>query len=164
MVHIFDMVVLSDHLLRSQTPHTTDEADVPFAERLERLLAGTKITLSQPAPVEEPSPAKRQTQRRLTPAEQVAVAQAYQAGADMKDLAAAYGVHRHSISHCLRALGIPLRRQGLQERDVAEAARLYLEGWSLARLGEHYGCHLTHVHQKLIAHGVQMRPRPGRRY
>jgi phage-related baseplate assembly protein len=158
------MVVLSDHLLRSQRPHGTDEADVPLATRLEHLLAGTKIILSQPAPAEEPAPIRRQVQRRLTPAEQVAVAQAYQAGADMKDLAAAYRVHRHSISHCLHALAIPLRRQGLQEQDLEEAARLYLEGWSLARLGQHYGCHLTHVHQKLIAHGVQMRPRPGWKY
>ena len=89
---------------------------------------------------------------------------AYQAGAAMKELAIRFGVHRTSISRYLHALGVPLRRQGLQEGDLPEAARLYEEGWSLARLGEKYECHLTDVHQKLKAFGVKMRPRPGWKY
>lgn len=104
---------------------------------------------------------KRQQQRRLSSAEQIEVVRAYQAGADMKALALQYGVHRTSISHCLHAFNIPLRRQGLGEQDVEEAARLYEEGWSLARLGEKYSCVHTAIRKALLEHGVTLRPRPG---
>lgn len=109
-------------------------------------------------------PVKRQVQRHLSPAEQVAVVRAYQSGADMATLAKQYGVHRHSVSRALHALGIPLRRGGLRPEDVAEAAQLYEAGWSLARLGDRYSCTHTAVRAKLISHGVKMRPRPGWSY
>lgn len=109
-------------------------------------------------------PVTRQQQRRLTAAEQVEVAQRYQAGAQMKDLAVDFGTHRTTIAQCLRRLAVPIRRQGLQIEDVPEAARLYLDGWSLSRLGEKFGCDHSDVRNKLVAHGVPMRPRPGWKY
>lgn len=106
----------------------------------------------------------RQRQHRLTAAEQVTVARQYQAGAEMRELAAVFGVHRTSISHCLRELGIPLRGQGLRTEDVPEAARLYEAGWSLAQLGEKYGCAHTTIRLRLMEYGVRMRPRRGWEY
>jgi hypothetical protein len=82
-----------------------------------------------------PAPRVRQRQRRLSPAEVVAVAQEFRAGADMRDLAREFRVHRTTISECLRKLGVPLRRQGLQDEDLAEAAGLYREGWSSSQAG-----------------------------
>lgn len=106
----------------------------------------------------------RQQQHRLTATEKVAIAQQYQAGAEMRELAAAFRVHRTSISHCLRELGIPLRHQGLRAEDLPVAARLYEGGWSLARLGKKYGCTHTTVRLRLMEYGVRMRPRRGWEY
>jgi hypothetical protein len=103
----------------------------------------------------------RQHQRRLTATQKVTVAQQYRAGAEMCELAVTFGVHRTSVSHCLRELGVPLRRQGLRAEDVPTAAKLYEAGWSLARLGEKYGCAHTTVRSRLMEYGVTMRPRRG---
>lgn len=144
-------MVLSDQLLRLGTDW------VGMHER-------TKIILRQPDISAQPVPVTRQTQRRLSPAEQVEIVRRYQAGARMKVLASEYGTHRHTISLCLRRLGIPLRHQGLQGDDIAEAARLYEAGWSLAGLSERYGCDHTTVWNAFRKHGVPLRPRPGWRY
>jgi lambda repressor-like predicted transcriptional regulator len=118
---------------------------------------------AHPVPTDKPEPAPqaRQRQRRLTAAEAVAVAQEYLAGATMRELARRFNVHRTTISSCLHQLAVPLRRQGLREDDLAELARLYQEGWSLARLGEKYDCDDETVRQFLLRHGVAMRPRRG---
>lgn len=42
----------------------------------------------------------------------------------------------------VRCVGVPPDRQGLRAEDVPEAARLYKDGWSLARLGAKYGCQM----------------------
>jgi len=100
----------------------------------------------------------------VSPVEPVDVARAYQADADMA-LVAEYGVHGTAVSRCLHSLGVPLRRQGLQATDITEAAQLYLEeGWSLARLGERYGCVHTAVRKALPDNGVELRPRQGWTY
>lgn len=82
----------------------------------------------------------------------------------MKDLAIEFGTHRTTISQSLRRLAVPLRRLGLKDEDVADAARLYQDGWSLARLGAKFGCDHSDVRNKLVAYGVQIRPRPGWKY
>lgn len=85
------------------------------------------------------------------------MAQAYQAGSTMHELAAQFGVHRTTVATWLRKLGIPLRRQGLYGADLVEAIRLYGEGWSLARLGERFGCDAETVRQALKRAGVRRR-------
>jgi lambda repressor-like predicted transcriptional regulator len=124
----------------------------------------TKIILQQPDVSREVVVGARQLQRRLTPTETVEIARQYQAGAAMKDLALKYGVRRQTVSQCLRRLGIPLRKRGLQGSDIAEVARLYEDGWSLARLADKFGYNGSDVRNKLIAEGVKMRPRRGWRY
>ncbi len=81
----------------------------------------------------------------------------YEAGADMRDLAARWGVHRTTVADHLRRAGIELRRQGLSHEQLSEAARLYGEGWSLQRLAEHYGCDDETVRTSLKRAGVRMR-------
>ncbi len=65
----------------------------------------------------------RQTQRRLLDAQVFAMAAAYQTGADLKQLAKTFGVHRHTAAAHLRRLAIPLRRQGIDERDIPEVVK-----------------------------------------
>ncbi len=101
--------------------------------------------------------AVRQQQRRLTPAEVVTLARAYRAGTDMQQLAHSFGVHRTTVSEHLRRLGIPLRRQGLADGDLAQAISLYAAGWSLTRLGERFGCDAETVRQAFIQAGIARR-------
>lgn len=75
----------------------------------------------------------------------------------MHELAAQFGVHRTTVAASLRKLSIPLRRQGLHGADLADATRLYGEGWSLARLGEQFKCDAETVRQSLKRAGVVMR-------
>jgi lambda repressor-like predicted transcriptional regulator len=108
-------------------------------------------------------PRPRQQQRRLTASEAVAVAQEYRAGADMRELAKKFGVHRTTISGSLTKLAIPRREVGLSPDDVPEAATLYRTGWSLAKLSAKYGCTDNTVRARLLEFGVVMRPRRGGR-
>jgi lambda repressor-like predicted transcriptional regulator len=87
----------------------------------------------------------------------VAVARAYAAGASMKELARWFRVHRTTIAGCLRQLGIPIRQPGLQQPDIEGG--LYEQGWSLTRLGEHFGRDAGTVRKELRAAGVKMRKR-----
>jgi hypothetical protein len=93
---------------------------------LRSLWARTPRALLPPEPSQVSEPHRsRQFERRLSAAEAVAAARAYQAGAEMHDLAKQYGVHRTNVSRSLHRLGIPMRRQGLKPEHVNEAARLY---------------------------------------
>ena len=63
----------------------------------------------------------------------------------------------------LRQEGITLRRQGLNDEQVNEAAALYAAGKSLAWLGARFGVSHTTIAIALRQQGIQLRPRPGRR-
>jgi transposase-like protein len=52
-------------------------------------------------------------QRRLAYADQTELVLAYIAGANMKDLAAAHGIHRVTVSEIIRRAGVPTRQRGL---------------------------------------------------
>ena len=132
---------------------TGGSSKLSLLARLLELPQGT----NRPAPTQR----RRPHQHHLSAAEKVAVAQRYQAGAEMRELATAFRVHRTSITHCLRELGIPLRRQGLRAEDLPETARLYEGGWSLAQLGRKYGCAHTTIRLRLMEYGVTMRPAAG---
>jgi lambda repressor-like predicted transcriptional regulator len=145
------MVVLSDQPLKNWS-------------RIGSLAEQTKRLLGEPVRHQMPSTPPRQRQKRLTSYEVVQVIQLYHCGAVMRELADRFGVHKHTISECLKRMGVPLRRQGLRDEDVEEAAQLYAEGWSLARLGQKYGCAHSSVRNALLRHGYQLRPRLGWQY
>jgi DNA-directed RNA polymerase specialized sigma24 family protein len=99
----------------------------------------------------------RQAQRRLL-AEQVGqLVREYEAGDDMTVLAARWELHRTAVAGHLRRAGGALRRQGAPAERLAEAVRLYGEGWSCQRLAERYGCDDETVRQALKRAGVRMR-------
>jgi hypothetical protein len=74
----------------------------------------------QPPPITPPP----QRQKRLTSLEVVQVLQLYQGGAEMRKLADQFGVHKHTISQCLKRMGAPLRKQGLRDDDIEDTAQL----------------------------------------
>ncbi|GEM_PF-1185665 len=96
-------------------------------------------------------------QRRLAYADQTEIVLAYVAGANMKDLAAAHGIHRVTVSEIIRRAGVPTRQRGLDPGQVERAVRLYGEGWSLARLGERFEVAGATVWRALRGRGVVMR-------
>lgn len=79
---------------------------------------------------------QQQTQRRLSPQQVERLVAEYQAGADMKELAARWELHRTTVATHMRRAGVALRRQGVPGDRLDEAVRLYGDGWSLQRLAE----------------------------
>jgi hypothetical protein len=102
-------------------------------------------------------PAPRQIQTRLDTYQSNALAMAYRDGKTIKELACAFGVHRVTVAPLLRRCGVERRQVGLSDAQVAEACRLYPEGWSLARLGERYEADDMTVRRYLLVSGVAMR-------
>jgi len=124
-------------------------------------ISSIQDTASSPS---RPAPRERRYQRRVTAAEVVEIGEQYQAGRSMNNLARQYGVHRNTIRRMLQSGDVPIRHGGLSPDRVEEAAALYRAGWSLARLGEKYGCADTAAGHALRRHGVEIRPRRGWSY
>lgn len=109
-----------------------------------------------------PDRSPRQVQRRLGPAEVDRLVDGYRAGSTVRQLSAEFGVSRATVSAHLERQGLPRRYNRLSGDALAEAGRLYGDGWSLARLGERYGLDAGTVRRALLKSGVQTRPRQGR--
>jgi hypothetical protein len=75
----------------------------------------------------------------------------------VRDLAKKFGIHRLTVTAHLQRHSVGLRQSGLEPVEVQAAASLYLQGWSLARLGEKYGVDSTTVWRAMRAAGVTMR-------
>jgi lambda repressor-like predicted transcriptional regulator len=99
----------------------------------------------------------RQNQIRLDPHQAITLVAAYRDGKSIKELAQRYGVHRTTVDSLLRRFDVELRQRGLAANEVTAAARLYEQGWSLARLGSKYGVDPSTVWRSLLAVGVIMR-------
>lgn len=108
-------------------------------------------------PVARPGSSPRLLQRRLTLLEIHQLLAEYQSGYSMKVLAVRWGLHRTTVAGHLRRGDVRLRRQGVSDADLDEAARLYEEGWSCLRLADRYDCAGETVRQGLIQAGVQLR-------
>jgi DNA-directed RNA polymerase specialized sigma24 family protein len=90
-----------------------------------------------------------------------ALVEAYRSGKSMKDLASELGIHRTTVSTHLTEQGVPVRRGGLNQKQTAEAVRLYTEGWSSGRLGENFNVSADTVLTALRRAGASIRPRRG---
>jgi hypothetical protein len=102
-------------------------------------------------------PVSIQTQIHLNPDQATSLAAEYSDGKMIKELAQRYGVHRTTVTAQLRRLNVQFRQRGLTANDAAAAARLYAEGWSLARLGQRFLVDDMTVRRALLAIGVTMR-------
>lgn len=103
----------------------------------------------------------RQVQRRFTTVEAGEIAERYQAGQTMNQLARTYHVHRRTIAHCLQKQQVALRQPGLSPDHLERAAMLYQAGWSLARIGDEFGTTDMSVRRTLAKYGIVIRPRRG---
>jgi uncharacterized protein (DUF433 family) len=100
---------------------------------------------------------QRQVQRRLAPEQVERLVAEYENGADMKTLAAHWGLHRTTVAAQLRRAGVELRRQGIPDHRLYEAIRLYGQGWSCQHLAERYRCDDETLRQALRRAGVVLR-------
>ena len=107
-------------------------------------------------------PSPKPPPRRLN-AEQVQVlVEHYQQGRTTYELAKQFGIHRVTVSQHLRRSGVTMRRQGLSDEALLEAARLYESGSSLARLADRFGVDPKTISSGLGRMGLMMRDSHGR--
>ena len=104
---------------------------------------------------------KYRTARPLRSDEIDRLVEAYEAGASVAGLAAQFGIHRETAGRYLQARGIDTRAVSFSGEQIQEAAALYREGWSLARLGERFSVNDGTVRSRLLEVGVVMRARKG---
>jgi hypothetical protein len=102
----------------------------------------------------------RQIQRHLDATEVLSLVRACANGDTIDQLATTFGIHRTTVMAHLDREGAP-RRSGTVTKNINEATRLYEEGRSLARVGEHFGVDGETVRRALRAAGVTLRPRRG---
>ena len=126
------------------------------------LKAGPKTLLhlrvkAMSAPRPNGRPSTRQSQVRLDPQQANTLAMAYRAGRATNELAAQFSIHRSTVTAVLRHHGVEPRQVGLNNERLAEACRLYPEGWSLARLADRYDVDDTTVRRYLVLAGIGMR-------
>lgn len=112
----------------------------------------------------EPTPpvVRRQRQRRLSASQVEQVVRQYQDGDDMRVVAERWGISRKTVAEHPRRAGVTPRRQGLNPEQVQVAISLYAAGWSLARIGERFGCDHGVVLRALERQGVPRRDTHGR--
>ncbi|MDT5048472.1 MAG: hypothetical protein QOG75_4360 [Mycobacterium sp.] len=75
--------------------------------------------------------------------------------------AAQCSISKTRVATILREQGITIRRQGLNDEQVREAATLYAAGNSLAKIGARFDVSHTTVAAALRQQGIQLRLRPG---
>jgi hypothetical protein len=89
------------------------------------------------------------------------IAQLYQAGETTQRIVTSFGISKTRVATVLREEGITIRRHGLNDGQVNEAATFYVAGKSLAWLGARYGVSHTTIANALRRQGIELRSRPG---
>jgi transposase len=107
-------------------------------------------------------PIRRKQQRRLDAEEQALVIAAYQTGLTVYEVAKRHQIGRHTLSAILARQGVPRRRNGLNPEQISEARALYSDGWSTARIAEHFEVDGNTVLRALTRAGVRLRDSHGR--
>lgn len=113
----------------------------------------------------KPTPARRDRPRRARQLGDNQIQQlivGYQSGSTVYELAEVFGIERRTVSAILHRHRVPMRRQGLTDDQVHDAARLYHQGWSLTRIGNRMGVAADTVRKRLLERGVTMRDTHGR--
>jgi len=115
---------------------------------------------AQPPLLAQDAP-KPRSKRFLTTENVADIVARYEAGETTQHIGTRYGISKTRVANVLREQGVAIRRQGLSDVQVDEAATLYTAGKSLAWLGAHYGVSHTTVATALRRQGLQLRRRPG---
>jgi hypothetical protein len=104
---------------------------------------------------------KTRWKRFLTPQDVIDIIHRYDAGETTQQVGTRYGISKTRVATVLREQGVTIRRQGLNDEQVTEAAMFYAAGRSLAWLGARYDVSHTTIAAALRQEGVRLRPRPG---
>ena len=121
-----------------------------------------RINTSSPRPpLSHQDGPKPRSKRFLTVQDITDIVHRYEAGETTQQVGDRYGISKTRAAITLREHGITIRRQGLDDKQISEAATLYAAGRSLAWLGRRYGVSHTTVAAALRRQGVPLRPRPG---
>ncbi|GAA3638147.1 hypothetical protein GCM10022223_66350 [Kineosporia mesophila] len=86
----------------------------------------------------------------------------YQRGRTTYRLAEQFGIHRVTVSQHLRRSGVSMRRQGLSDDALHEAARLYEGGSSLVRVADQFDVDPKTIWSGLSRMGLRIRDSHGR--
>jgi hypothetical protein len=113
------------------------------------------------SPLSHQDASKPRSKRFLTAQDVADIVHRYEAGETTQQIGNHYGISKTRVATVLRERGITIRRQGLAEEQVREAAALYVAGKSLAWLGVCYSVSHTTIAAALRQQGIQLRPRPG---
>jgi DNA-binding CsgD family transcriptional regulator len=93
------------------------------------------------------------------------LAEAYEAGATVYELAAEFHIDRGTVSQRLKSRGVIMRSQHrLTGPSLDKAIRLYSGGWSCKSIGDHLGYNQRTIWTALRNAGVVLRPRRGWTY
>ncbi|MDO8645372.1 MAG: helix-turn-helix domain-containing protein [Candidatus Planktophila sp.] len=104
----------------------------------------------------------RQRQRRLSEAQALLMADKYQAGATVYQLAQEFGISRQTVSGRLKKVGAKMRGRSPDNELIDSMVGLYESGYSLAAVGNRVGTSPRTVHRYNRLRGVQMRDSHGR--
>lgn len=121
-------------------------------------LGGARMA-DQRGPVVEET---RQSQTRLSAPNRRELLAAYAVGVPVQELASRFGVHRATVWETARRAGLDARTPELAAETRAEAARLYEDGLTLARVAGRLGASDEAVRSAVLECGGVIRPR-GRR-
>jgi hypothetical protein len=136
---------------------------VELVQRYSKLANLSKLCPSatvRPVPVAPPR--IHNAQKRLGPDLISQLVTDYQAGASTTDLMVSYGLGKGTVLRLLRDNGVQLRHQSLTAEQLKEAIQLYQQGWTLARVGNHFGRDASFIHVTFKRAGVPRRDNHGR--
>lgn len=82
----------------------------------------------------------------------------YEAGASLISIATARKLGKQTVSRLLSESGVRIRRQGLNDDQVAHASRAYLSGQTTREIADNLGVGHSMVWRALKGAGVELRP------
>ena len=118
---------------------------------------------SAPKHVRKKSESPRRRMRQLSEVEVAELVAAREAGAQIKELASRFGVHKSTVLAHLDRAGVPGRRwagKTLTPEQVRDAVWLYQSGLNLIEVGARFGVDRRQVSRALKEAGFALRP-PG---
>ena len=95
----------------------------------------------------------------LKPARTTDIAQLYQSGTTMREIAARVGISERQVAHRLRREGIVVHMPEWSTEEIAEMKRLYESGRSLDYIAEQLSSSHSIIRRQLAAQGVAIRGR-----
>lgn len=130
--------------------------------QIERLVEMAQNPLSPFPRLRPVVPRIHKIEQRINPSVIARIAADYKAGMTTRELMATYQIGKGTLLRLLRNQGVDIRNQSLTAEQSAEAITLYMEGWSLAKIGRHFRREHTVIRDVLVRAGIPRRDSHGR--